>query len=250
MTCTIATLTCNDRESLFPTIQKIINSTNLDGLSWTIFAQGCSDAFLEKVRSEFKGSPVTLRLFTHSENLGCSKGFNRLWTHIQDFDIALMIEDDWYLLPQEDKEWLKTSINLMNEMPEIDIIYYRKYMTDQERWQYGWSRHIPYICFQGRLRFNYAESMKRTQPFMYKNHTFQQIPEFMYTNNPCLFRVEAYKKRNIFPFIEMNDKHDLHGTWTDSSFVPYWGTAEALSMEKTHDCYTLYMDDGCFIHNF
>lgn len=249
MSFTIATLTCNNRNSLFTTIQNIINSTDVEGLTWTIFAQGCTYEFHNSIRKYFKNTNITLRLFTNKDNLGCSKGFNKLWTHIEEFDYVLLIEDDWYLLPQEDKLWLKTSIELMNEQSQIDIIYYRKYQTDQECWQYGWTRHIHYMCFQGRLRFNYAESMKGTIPFEYKKHMFQQIPEFMYTNNPTLYRVSSYKQRNIYPLLELEDKHNLQGAWTDSSFVQTWGVAEALVMEKTHDCYTLYMDNGCFVHN-
>jgi hypothetical protein len=250
--CTIATLTCNDRASLFPTIDRVIENTDLSGFAWTIFAQGCTTAFLQRIRDRFAHTDIPLHLIEYPENLGCSKGFNSLWKAIaDDFDFGLMLEDDWYLVPPVNRNWLQVSLHLMTcARPDVDIVYLRKYTTDPEKYQYGWTRHIPYVCFQGRLRFNYAEGMKKTQPFQYQGHRFQQIPEFMYTNNPCLFRISAYKKVGVFPVQEYNDRHETMGKWLDSSGIAnHWGWAEALAMEKTAELTVMYLEEGLFSHN-
>jgi GT2 family glycosyltransferase len=252
MSFTIATLTCNDRNSLKNTIDCIKKYTNLDGFTWTIYAQGCSDEFLKTVPLMFENTGIDLRLFANKENEGCSKGFNRLWEYIKDYDFVLNIEDDWYLLEQANTDWLKTCIEYMKDHESADILYMRRYMSDQEKWQYGWNRHFSYIFFNGRLRYNYEALMKKTTPHEYKGMKFQQIPEFMFTNNPCLFRTSSYKKVNIFPIMEQpGDRHDIKGDWTDSSkFVSGWGYAEASIAEKTADLNTFYVNDGMFIHNF
>ena len=249
MNVTIATLTCNDRECLFNTVDYVLENTDLTGVDWTIFAQGCSEEFLTRLEKKFEGSKVQLRLTKNTENLGCSQGFNRLWDLLQDYDFGLMLEDDWLLEPQERKDWLQVLVLLFKEQPTVDIVFLRKYISDEEKHQYGWTRHIPYRCFQGRQHFNYANSMKTTIPFKYRDFTFQRIQDFMYTNNPTFFRVEAYKKIWVFPFTEVNDKHDTRRQWNDSSALsPLWGGAEAEAMEKTRFLRVLYMEQGLFTH--
>jgi hypothetical protein len=175
---------------------------------------------------------------------------NTLWNYCSVYEYVLFLEDDWRLWDQAPRNWLSVSCSILEERPEIDILFLRKYMSDHEKWQYGWTRHIPYQCFEDRLRFNYEDAMKSTEPFTYHGLTYQQIPHFMYSANPCLFKVAAYKKCNIFPMQEFNDKHSAHGTWNTSSDMSCeWGYAEALSMEKTESLYTLYLKDGVFYHN-
>jgi GT2 family glycosyltransferase len=249
-TFTIATLTCNNRKCLFKTLDSVIQNTNLENIHWCIFAQGCSEEFHTQIREYFKEKQPTLHLYTNPENLGFSKGCNRIWQIAEQNELALFIEDDWTLAEQTDPFWLKKSIQLMNDRKEIDVIFMRKYMSDTEKWQYGWTRHIPYHAFQGRLHFNYAEQMKSTTPFDYRGHNFHKIPEFMFTTNPCLIRTLSYKKTHVYPLYEMNDKNNAFEEWKDSSSATIeWGWSEALSMEKTQNLYVVYMDDGLFYHN-
>jgi hypothetical protein len=249
-TFTIATLTCNNRKCLFTTLDSVIKNTNLENIHWCIFAQGCSEEFHIQIRDYFKDKQPTLHLYTHSENLGFSKGCNRIWQIAQSNELALFIEDDWTLADQRDPFWLKKCIQLMNNRKEIDVIFMRKYMSQYEQWQAGWIRYIPYHAFKGRLHFNYAEQMKTTTPFDYQGHTFQQIPEFMFTTNPCLIRTVSYKKTHVYPLYEMNDINNSLEEWKDSNnTTDNWGWSESLSMEKTRDLYVVYIDDGLFYHN-
>ena len=250
MKFTVATLTCNDRQVLFNVIGEMMKNTNMQGIEWMIYAQGCSEEFLQKIRETFENTGVILRLVVNPENEGYSKGMNNIWKNVNEYDYVLFIEDDWRFIENENKDWLKTCLECMQEN-NVDIIFLRKYLSDEEKYHYGWTRHIPYVCFEGRLRFNYEESMKSTTPFNYKSLTFQQIPEFMYSANPCIYNVESFKRCNVFPMIELNDIHNVKGEWGDSSKIAtnIWGCAEALSMEKTANLYTLYLKDGLFYHN-
>lgn len=247
---TIATLTCNDRAVLFDVIDDVFSYTNLFNVNWIIYAQGCSERFIEKIKEKFYEKPCFLNLIVHPINTGYSKGMNAVWDAVKDYKFVLFLEDDWRLSPDTNKEWLNISIQLINERPELDIIYLRKYLTDQEKWQYGWTRNIHYKCFEGRLRFNYQEQMKNLFLLTYNSLHFQQIPNFMYTANPCIYRTDTYKRLNIFPMLEFDDIHNVKGEWNDSSKLSdKWGYSEALSMEKTADCFVLYLCDGIFYHN-
>ena len=251
MSFTIATLTCNDRAVLFDVIKEVIENTKTEkSIDWFIYAQGCSDIFIEKIRSMFLNSAFILKLVTCPENQGFSRGTNAVWNNVCHYDYVLCLEDDWRLVKGFNTKWLSTCLSLFQQRPEIDIIFLRKYLTDQEKWQYGWTRNINYHCFQGRLRFNYSEQMKHTVPFDYDGLIFQQIPEFMYTTNPCIYKTSSYKKCNVFPMMEFNDTHNITGEWTDSSKLnDKWGFAEAFSMEKTSGLFTVYLKDGIFFHN-
>jgi hypothetical protein len=265
MLFTIATLTCNNREVLFNVLREVLHNTDWNSLAltlsidrpieWMIYAQGCSPEFLDRIRECFHNSPIFLRLIVNPLNEGYSRGMNNVWKNVCDNDYVLFLEDDWRLASDVPANWLSTCLQLVKERSEIDIIFLRKYLSDYEKWQYGWTRHIPYLCFEGRLRFNYEATMCSTQPFEYSGLVFQQIPQFMYSANPCIYKVESFRRCGVFPMHEMNDKHEVQGQWDDSSkvvsgeFGNQWGCAEALSMEKTQDLYTLYLKDGVFYHN-
>ena len=183
-TFTIATLTCNNRKCLFTTLDSVCKQTDLENIHWCIYAQGCSEEFHQQIRDYFKDKQPILHLFTNPVNLGFSKGCNKVWQMVEQNELALFLEDDWKLTEVSDPLWLKKCMQLMNQKSEIDVLFMRKYMSHYEEWQAGWSRHIPYHAFEGRLHFNYAQQMQNTIPFEYGGHKFQQIPEFMFTTNP------------------------------------------------------------------
>jgi hypothetical protein len=243
----IATLTCNDRESLFTTIDRLASSTDLSGFTWTIYAQGCTQPFLDAVKARMEAWAIPLTLVKSPVNQGCSRGFNRLWSLVEDAEIVLNLEDDWYLVDGVPHNWLQVCAQLMSERPEVDILSLRAYGSKEEMWQYGWTRSIPYRCFHGRERFNYASRLGPAREI--GGLQFREIPEFLYTNNPCLYRVVAYKRVDIFPLEEFNDSHGAQNRWGDSSLLASnWGYAEALAMEKTVGLTTLYVGEGLFQH--
>jgi hypothetical protein len=248
----IATLTCNDRMVLFDMINDVCSYTTISDVTWFIYAQGCSAEFINKITDVFRDKPyITLKLATNPINEGYSRGMNAVWNNVKDETFVLFLEDDWRVASDVNKDWLNTSLELINDnTPKVDIIYLRRYLTDEEKFQYGWTRHIDYIYFEGRKRFNYAEQMENTKQTVYGSNTFQQIPNFMYTANPCIYRTETYKKCGVFPMIEFQDVHNERAKWSDSSHLSkLWGHAEALSMEKTANCFVLYLCDGIFYHD-
>jgi hypothetical protein len=50
---------------------------------------------------------------------------------------------------------------LFNGRP-ISTIALRKYGNEREKWQYGWSRTIPYICHTHKNNFNYQSKLQDT----------------------------------------------------------------------------------------
>ncbi len=255
----VATLTCNDRAALWTTISRFLERTDIPegGLDWIIFAQGCSEGHLGIIRSLFdelaRTKGVRLQLGVSEANLGCSRGFNRLWGLVWEggYEAALILEDDWSLAGHARADWLITSLRAFGELePKPDVIAFRHYSSDAEKWQFGWTRNLNYMCHKHRDNFNYAEKMKQTAPFEFSGTRFQQIPEFLYSANPHICRVAAYAENDVFPMVEFNDVNTVRGAWglTRPEDVPNWGWAEAYAMESARDLYTLYYEDGIFTH--
>jgi hypothetical protein len=252
MKLAITTLTCNNRQVLFKTIKQfILNTSLLFTFNWYIFAQGCDTAFVDRIHN-ITHPNITFHVHTNPENLGLSKGMNRLWDTVKDdYDYVLNIEDDWIASDFVNKNWLNASTRLLNESPDISFVFLRKYLSEKEKWQYGWTRNIPYLCFKHGDSFNYQEKMKTTTPFVYDNLEFQIIPKWLYTFNPVISRVSTLKQRDVFPLHEFNDKHDKMGEWQFTSYedCPEWGYSEALSMEKVIHDTCVYLLDGIFYHD-
>ena len=187
-------------------------------------------------------------------NLGWSKGMNLLYTILlkQKYDLVLHLEDDWICRNDISKEWLSNCIDYMKENIDISTLFLRHYKNDKEKYHYGWTRNINYQCFKYPNPFNYAEKMKNKSSFLYKNIILTEIPEFLYTANPTLFRLCDYNDSHVFPFYVCNDTSNNRIEWKNTLIAdaPDWGISEAYPMEKIRNLKCMYVNDGIFYHKF
>ena len=147
---------------------------------------------------------------------------------------------------------MDTNHNEINENPRkhISTIGLRKYFDNDEKWHYGWTRTIPYYCHKNKDNFNYQKKMENSHQLNMNGLKFQHVPKFLYTNNPCIRRNVDYYQCGAIPIPEFADININKKDWTDqqSCKVPYWGFAEAITMEKTIDLITYYLEEGIFGH--
>ncbi len=262
----IATLTCNDRETLFDTLQSFFDNTDIghitilnDKVVWCIFIQGYTDEYLHKLETktaEYESSyDVQFNLVKSRENLGLSKGANKLAESVKDYDLVLHLEDDWHCLSSDitglSKQWLETSISFLIENHNVSTLFLRKYVDDREKQQYAWSRHANYTNHKHKDNFNYAEKMKGSNVIDHRDVKFQEIPKFLFTFNPHIRRNHDYYNVKVFPLDEYPDVSNRRGAWklTQYGDVPKWGWCEAQAMEKTRELTTYNVGAGVFGHN-
>lgn len=250
----VATLHCNDRLSIFDTIDSFLKSINFSfiNLEWIILSQGCSSEHNHLLEKKLEN--MNHRIVVMDTNLGWSKGMNLLYTILlkKQYDLVLHLEDDWICRDGISKEWLSNCIDYMKEYTDVSSLFLRHYKNDKEKHHYGWTRNINYQCFQYPNPFNYAEKMKNKPSFHFKNIILTEIPEFLYTANPTLFRLQDYKNCNVFPFYVCNDTSNNRIEWENTLITdaPDWGISEAYSMEKIRNLKCMYVNDGIFYHKF
>lgn len=276
----ITTLTCNDRECLSDTIGSFFEWTDLSWLTdphgppssrpsisgpviWFIYMQGCSVEFVARTQAlvdsltrEHPGR-MEFRIEQNPENLGLSKGSNRLAEMSSEFDFVLHLEDDWLCLPSSvtgvGRHWLRVCLSLMGNMAGISTLFLRKYASDQEKWQYGWRRTIPYRNHRHPDNFDYTRKIKQK---IKENHViqdiegigFQEIPTFLFTLNPCIRRNSDYYSCGVFPLDEFNDRLSNRNRWEQDKVVEWWGYSESMAMEKIRDLCCLNVSRGIFGH--
>jgi hypothetical protein len=261
----LATLNCNDRDTLFKTVSSLLKTITIENANtiypWHIYMQGCSDEFINKFTIYTQEQQtiypwIKFIIHTNKVNEGLSKGLNKVNDITLKYEYVLFIEDDWYCLPSRitgltNNDWLTTCIEFMDNDPMTSTIALRRYHDDQEKFQYGWTRTIPYYCHKYKDNFNYAQKiLDSNKEIIWKELRFKHVPRYLYTNNPCIRRNYDYYKAGLYPFQEYPDINTNRGTWTgnDSKDVPYWSWFEGMSMEKTIDLVTYYLDEGIFGH--
>jgi len=253
----ITTLSCNDRKTLIPTIRAFLKETEMpDKWKWWILIQGCSCTYIDEIISYLKSLDNNDRfnLLISETNLGLSKGNNILIQATQNYKYILHLEDDWICLPPSitgvSKNWLTTCLQFLDQHPEVSTLFLRKYATPQEKFKFAWNRHIKYKCHKYTDNFNFSKKMEGS-PIEYVNEIkFQQIPQFLFTFNPCIRRNEDYFKLGIYPLNEYNDAITKRENWTLTlpKDAPYWGWCESLTMEKLRDSITYNVAAGIFGH--
>jgi glycosyltransferase involved in cell wall biosynthesis len=259
-TFAIATLTCNDRKTLFDTLKSFLENTNItNNIMWYIFIQGYTDEYLQILIDTIKEYEdkynIKFNLIQNKENLGFSKGNNKLAELVKSYDMVLNLEDDWHCLPADitglSKEWLNTSIDFLTENENVSTLFLRKYVNDKEKYQYGWSRYVNYSKHKFKNNFNYAEKMKNSQIIMYNNIKFQEIPSFLYTANPHIRKNKDYYRATVFPLNEYTDVSQRREEWklTQYNEVSKWGQCEAEAMEKIIFLTAYNVGSGIFGHN-
>jgi len=259
----ITTLHCNDRDTIFDVISSFCENTETTTtLSWIILAQGCSEPHLQRLR-EVLGSYPSIRpeILVWEDNRGWSKGMNALATASKKYEYVLHLEDDWICLPGTitgvGKRWLSACLEFMDHHRDVSTLFLRKYHDAKEKWQFGWTRTIPYMCHSRPDHFHYAQKMRSTVDGVetLQGIRFQEIPDFLYSANPCLRRDADYWRVEIFPFPEFLDIRENVGkgkTWglthNNHEQNQHWGFAEAFAMEKHLSLKTYNVHEGVFGH--
>jgi O-antigen biosynthesis protein len=259
MLLSVTFLSYNDNELLIPTIKEFLNGTDFDGVEFEvqILVQCCSKAYIMSIEALCK-SYKNYRIILHTEeqNLGVSRGGNFLYNETRDSKYVLHIEDDW-MLYKADRNWLKASIQRLENNSNISTIALRKFGTDKERFDYGWSRNIPYVCHQHKDNFNYQDKLGDTEmEFVFdgigfRNHNFVPIRNFLFTFNPVIRRNADYLKCGVYPLPEFDDGDNSNVMYVENKKIhtnEKWGWCEAISMEKTRELNTEMYESGIFVH--
>jgi hypothetical protein len=257
----VATLHCNNRKTIFTTINTFIQETTCpDKLDWIILSQGCTEEHNQLLEEAFQSTSIRPIIIPFLVNMGWSKGMNELYQFISDnnYDYVLHLEDDWVCDPSfgasgKNPEWLQDCLCYLDNHQDVSTLFLRQYRSDMEKMHYGWSRSFRYQCFkQPNEPFNYAEKIKSTSVIPFRSLEFREIPHFMYTANPTIFKLEDYVERGIFPFPVYQDASQNQEYWSTTSVTdaPEWGQAEALSMEKLLGSKCMNVNRGVFYHHF
>lgn len=246
----ITTISCNDRQTLFKTIEMFLQNTHYDKLNWYIYLQGNTEKYIDKFKQYIQNfDNIIFHLIINEKNIGLSKGVNELNENVKEYKYVLHIEDDWACLA-ENKNWLNTCLNFMEIHTDISTLYLRKYSNNEEKFQFGWTRNIKYQCHKYKDNFNYAEKMKKSHIIMYEEIKFQHIPKCLFTFNPTIRRNKDYYDNDIFPLLEFDDISNKKNMWklTQEHEIKDWGWCEALTMEKTINLKTYNVANGIFGH--
>jgi glycosyltransferase involved in cell wall biosynthesis len=240
----LTTITYNDRPTLPLVVKQVLAHTNVEKVTWYILMQNCTDVFAQQIVALCENR-IKLVLVRFKKNLGLSKAMSYAIKLTTEFQYVLNIEDDWVLLHKRipDKDWLQTCIRFMDTNPCVSTIFLRAYATDREKWQYGWTRTIPYVCHKHKNNFNYAEKIQHADKISFATTvTFQHIPDFLFTFNPCFVRnLDYHRTAYPLPVFDLDQKINI-------SENKDWGCCEALTMEKTRHLTTYWFNEGIFGH--
>lgn len=275
MDLSVTFLTHNDNYLFLHTLTCFLRNTNfnLDALGSMnkeirvyILLQNCSKAFINAVhctiRSYGAQAPnLSFSVVEEESNLGIAKANNKLADLTKNSTFVLHLEDDW-ILQKERKNWLIHSLHFLTNNPKASTFALRKYSSEQEKHQYGWTRHINYVCHSFKDNFNYQTKCKDpatiTTDFS-TEYSVTRIEHFLFTFNPVIRRNADYYICDVFPLCSYEDQdsvEDLNNKGNHSN--PYWGFCEASTMEKTRHLNTYAFiekdsknegeTDGCFLH--
>jgi hypothetical protein len=81
-----------------------------------------------------------------------------------------------------------------NRNNDISTVALRKYGSDKEKEQYGWTRCIPYYCHKYKDNFNYQNKLKNEIEIFSDNGSYKitEIENYLFTFNPTIRRNEDY----------------------------------------------------------
>lgn len=249
----ISTLHCNDRNAIFEVIESFAQQTSSRDFTWVVYSQGCSSQHNEQIRQTFLRFHFQYELIEHAENLGWSRGMNALYDYMgfEKFDYVLHLEDDWICHPETNNlDWFDDCCIYLHLHPDVSTLFLRKYISDEDKYMYGWTRNIFYQCFTHPNPFNYHEKIKSESTLSFRSLSLRRIPEFLYSANPTLFRLKHYQNKKVFPFPEFQDISAKQGEWKTTTMqdAPQWGFSEAISMEKIRDLTCINVNKGFFYH--
>lgn len=255
----IATLHCNDRQTIFKTIHTFFQHTHVCcqyDIEWVILSQGSSEEHNEQIEYQLQQHNIKYTIIPLLVNMGWSNGMNELYHYIinKKFTHVLHLEDDWLCDSSSvGNQWLDDCLIYMTNHEDVSTMFLRQYRSDHEKQYYGWTRSFRYHCFQQRSPpFNYQSKIKQNPKIPFRSLELREIPTFMYTANPTLFKLEDYIKHGVFPFPVFRDasQNQIHWSTTTLEDAPEWGQSEALSMEKLLSTKCMNVNKGIFYHHF
>ena len=266
----ITVLSHSDNHILFYTLKEFFNNTVFkigiqNGLSFDlnpklfILIQNCSKSYSRGLESLINGFKKThsfeYEIINQDNNLGVSGANNLLFEKTKDYEYVFHLEDDWILMTK-DKFWLIQSYKMIFyklSSEHASTIIFRKYGSDEEKYKYGWTRTIPYVCHQYKDNFNYET--KKGKQLTVNNEsigttTFHEIKDFLFTFNPHLRLNKDYIDSGVYPFPQYNDVDTdiIIKDGEKQHKAEHWGWCEALTMEKTRHLTTYMYEDGIFVH--
>lgn len=249
----VATLHCNNRTAIFEVIETFAKETRCREFTWVIFSQGCDALHNDKIEGMLKAHRLDYQLYRNDENMGWSRGMNALYGMLVDgqYDFVLHLEDDWLCHPDtQNQAWMEDCCVYLIEHPEVSTLFLRKYISDEDKYMYGWTREIYYQCFKHPHPFNYQSKIKSQEKVSFRSLTLRKIPQFLYSANPTLFRLKDYLAKGVFPFPSFEDTSHKQGEWKTTTMqdATQWGFSEALAMEKIRDLTCMNVDKGFFHH--
>ena len=245
----ITFLTYNDKELLFPTLHTFFQTTIIPiNTNIYILAQNASKSFIKQLQfiitsfqKNLESLDIKINIY-QSENLGLSKANNYLFSLTEKHEFVLHIEDDWLIHPDTDKHWLLNCLEFMKTNSDTSTISLRKFMNDEERYHYGWTRNIIYLCHEYKNEnFNYQHKLSNimTEQFdLYPPFKCRFIDKFLFTFNPVIRRNKDYITSNVYPLPDYQENRNQSN----------WGFCEAFTMEKIRHLKTLLYEDGVFFH--
>lgn len=244
-TLAITTVTYNDRKTLPFVVAEFLHQTKVPkDTVWYFVLQNCSDAFADKIK-ELCREFVTCVIVRFDQNLGLSKAMSYIIKLTEAFRFTLNIEDDWVLLKERVPNlfWLENCLEVMEKEPGLSTIFLRAYNNAKEKWQYGWTRTIPYRCHKYRNNFNY-EAKVNTKPKLHEKDGcfYREVENMLFTFNPCLVRNKDYQE-TAYPLPVFPKDQKADGQNAD------WGNCEALTMERTRHLLTYWLNEGVFGHH-
>jgi hypothetical protein len=269
----LTTLCCNDRKTLFAVLTALSIRTLIpEGTSWFLLLQGCTESFLEQIKqlcAKIKinqANRVNFEFLIYKDNMGLSKAANVLAETTKCFQYVMHIEDDWLCLPhkvtQVNWSWLSLCLAFLDSRPDVSTIFLRKYVNAEEKHKFAWTKHAWYKCHVYQDNFNYANKMKLKPKMKFSLATnngntseqtigsFQEIPTFLFTFNPCIRRNVDYFRVGVFPLGEFQDAVSKRDQWTLTGYdeAPEWGWCESFAMEKIRDLICFNFEAGIFGH--
>ena len=244
MVLAFTTVTYNDRATLPRVISAVLATTEFpEGTKWYFILQNCQSTFCDNIVQLCKGK-IEAVLICFANNIGLSKSMAFVIEQTKYFDYILNVEDDWQALATHvpNKQWLLTSLRFLEEQKNVSIIFLRAYSGDAEKFQYGFTRVIPYVCHKHKDNFNYQAKLETAEKIKYaENITYVHIENMLFTFNPALFRnSDLHKYVCPIPIFDLDSKAKGNNA--------NWGGCEAYLMERTRDLKSMWLNEGVFGH--
>jgi hypothetical protein len=209
------------------TIDSFLNNTEYDEIiDWFIYINKSNEKFIttcNELIEKYKDK-VDFKIVHSNINNGVGYGINRLNELGADYTYSLFLEGDWKCMSSEisgqSKNWLKSSLKLLEENQTVDAVFLRRYINDYESRSTG---ILGYTNINDSVELE-LDSLK-----------YFIAPIGSYTNNPLVRRNSSFYNKKVFPLKEFFDEN---GNPTelkiDNEMYPNWGAAEIEAASVLH----------------